>query len=127
MAKRFIGHDWAEVRAADAYIDDIANPLAGVSPPPPVPQFAGEVGHTIEDRMYSRHDVNAIYDYSLRPRRSQGNMQRGALLRTIDRFSPEHRCYALPQLALISKAQQEAQRFSSDPIFRVVEVDSGCF
>ena len=45
----------------------------------------------------------------------------------IDWFSPEHCCYALPQLALLGKPQQAAQRFFGDPVFRIVQVNSGGF
>ena len=48
VLQRFVGHDRAEVGAADADVDDVADALAGVALPLAAADAVGEGGHLVE-------------------------------------------------------------------------------
>ena len=54
VLQRFVGHDRPEVRSADADIDDIADPLAGVAFPGAAAHAIGEIGHPVRARRERR-------------------------------------------------------------------------
>ena len=49
MLEGLVGHDRAQVGAADADVDDVANALAGVALPGAAANAVGKVGHLVED------------------------------------------------------------------------------
>ena len=55
-----IRHDWAEVGAADADIDDIADALSGMTLPLRAADALGKIGHLFQHGMNLWHDVLAI-------------------------------------------------------------------
>ena len=57
MTQRFVGHHGTEVGAADADIDDMANALAGTSPPLSAAHLIREGGHPLEHRVHAGDDV----------------------------------------------------------------------
>ena len=67
VPQRFIRHDRAEVGAADADVDDVFDPLAGVALPLAAANAIGKVGHLVEHGMNLGDDVLAIDD-DRRPR-----------------------------------------------------------
>ena len=61
VAERLVGHHRAEVGAADADVDHVADPLAGVAGPRSRTHPVGEVGHPVEHLVHLRHDVLAVH------------------------------------------------------------------
>ncbi len=103
VLERFVGHDGAEIGAADADIDHAADAFAGVSLPLAAAHAVGEIAHLVEHGMDLRHDVLAI-DHDRGPsRRPQGDMQHGAILRHIDLLAGKHRVDPSAQAALLGK------------------------
>ena len=60
VPQRFVGHDRAEVRAADADVDDVANAFAGVPFPVAAAHTLGKAGHLVQHGVDLRHDVLAV-------------------------------------------------------------------
>ena len=60
MAQRLVRHHGAEVRAADANINDVADALAGVAFPRAVADARGKIRHAIEHLVDLGHDVVAV-------------------------------------------------------------------
>ena len=61
VAQRLVGHDRAEVRAADADVDDVPDALAGVAGPRAAPHALGEGRHLVEHRVDLGDDVLAVH------------------------------------------------------------------
>jgi hypothetical protein len=124
VPERFVGHDWPEVRAADADFDDIADALAGVALPGAAADPLGEIRHLVENGMdLGHHVLTVVYDRSP-ARRAQGDVQDRAVLRDVDPLAPEHGIDATPQPRLAGELQQESQGLIGDQVLGVVEVDS---
>src|SRR5262249_513281 len=51
VPQRFVGHHRAEVGAADADVDEVANALAPVAPPSPLPPPIAELPHLVQNRL----------------------------------------------------------------------------
>ena len=62
VPQRLVCHHRAEVGAADADIDDVADRLAGMALPLTRADPLGEVGHPVEDLMDLGDDVDAVDD-----------------------------------------------------------------
>ena len=62
VAQRLVGHHRAEVGAADADVDDIANALAGVALPLAAAHAVGESRHLVEHGVDLGHHVLAVDD-----------------------------------------------------------------
>ncbi len=60
--ERFVGHDWPEVGAADADVDDVADALAGVACPGAAADAAREIGHLVQHGVDLGHHVLAVHD-----------------------------------------------------------------
>ena len=65
--ERLVGHHGAEIRAADADVDDVADALARVSFPVAAADAVRKVAHPGEHRVDLRHHVLAIHDERMRP------------------------------------------------------------
>ena len=126
VAQGLVGHDRAEVRAADADIDDVANALAAVAPPFAAAQCAGQRLHAIQHGMHFGDDILSVHEHLHLLRGAQCCVQRGALLGGVDGVAPEHRVPALTQTAAFGHVHQQAQGFIVDALFGVVEVPASC-
>ena len=62
VAQRLVGHHRAEVGAADADVDDVADRLAGVARPLARAHPLGEGGHPVEHLVHLLDDVDAVDD-----------------------------------------------------------------
>ena len=124
ILERLIGHHRAEVGAADADVDDVADRLAGVPLPRAGADAVGEVGHLVEHGVYVGHDVLAVHDDGRAARRTQRHVQHGTVLGDVDLLAAEHRVDPLAQPAFLGELQQQLQRLVGDAILRVVEVDA---
>ena len=123
--ERLVGHHRAEVGAADADVDDVADALAGVALPVAAADAVGEGRHLVEHGVHVGHDVLAVDDDRRAARRAQRDVQHGAVLGDVDLVAAEHRVDALAQAGLVGQLQQQPQRLVGDAILRVVEVDAG--
>ena len=60
VPERFVGHHRAEIGAADADVDHVADALAGVALPGAAAHAIGEVRHLVEHGMDLGHDILAV-------------------------------------------------------------------
>ncbi len=127
VTQRLVGHHRAEVGAADADVDDVADALAGMAQPVPASDLLRECGHALQNRVHFRHDVDAVDDDLFAFGLAQSSVQNGALLGRVDLLAAEHGLDARTQAALLGKAQEQAQRLAVDAILRVVEIKPGSF
>ena len=123
VLERLVGHHRAEVRAADADVDDVADALAGVALPRAAADAVGEVGHLVEHGVDLGHHVLAVDDDRRALGRAQRHVQDGAVLGDVDLLAPEHGVDPLAQAGLLGQLQQELERLVGDAILRVVEVE----
>lgn len=70
------------------------------------------------------HDVQPVDHDPLASRRPQGHVQHGATLGDVELLAPEHRVDPLPQPALLSQPEEQAERLARDRVLGVVEVDA---
>ena len=122
VAQGFVGHDRAEVRSADADVDDGANALARVAFPFAAADAIGELGHLVQHGVNFRHDVLAI-DEDLRvTRRAQGHVQHGAVLGEVDLVAAEHRVDAFAQAAVCGEVHQQLQGLGGEAMLGVIQI-----
>ena len=109
VPQRLVGHHRAEVGAADADVDDVADALAGMPEPVAAAHLVGERGHAVEHRVHLGHDVVAVDDDRTAPRGARKrDVQHRALLGRVDLLAAEHRVDALAQAALLGQPQRAA-------------------
>ncbi len=123
MLQRLVGHDRTKVGAADADVDHIADPLAGMAFPVAAADAVGEVCHLVQNRMHVGHHIPAVDEDRSIPWRAQRHMESGPPLRDIDLLAAEHGIDALAQARLLRKLEQQLQRLVSDAVLRIVEID----
>src|SRR5215510_11327740 len=126
MAQSFVGHDGAEVGAADADVDDVTNALTGMSVPLTGADAVGKVRHLVEHGVDMRYDILAIDYYGGSLWRTQRNVQHRAVLGDVDFVAVEHRVDALAQTALLCELNEQPHCFFGDPVFRVVQIQTDC-
>ncbi len=83
-------HHRAEVASADADVDDVGDPLAGVSLPRAAPDGVGELAHLGEDAVDPGHDVLAIDQHRLVAPVSEGGVEHRAVFGAVDLVAGEH-------------------------------------
>ena len=125
VLQRFVGHDGAEIRSADADIDDIADALAGMPRPGASAQPIGEGRHLVEDGMDIGHHVLAVVQDGRAARRAQRDVKHRALFRDVDLVAAEHGVDALAQARLLGQLKQQFQGFVGDPVLGIVEIKPG--
>ncbi len=103
MPQRLVGHDRAEIGAADADIDDIADALAGMTVPFPAAQPGGKIGHLVEHGVHVGHDVASIVHEASVARRAQRDVQHRAVFGDVDLVAAEHGRDALREAAFAGK------------------------
>ena len=108
VLQRLVGHDRAEVGAADADVDDVADALAGVALPLAAADAVGEGGHLVEHRVHRGDDVFAVDDDRLALGSAQGDVQDGAVLGDVDLVAAEHRVDLLAQAGLLGQLRAAA-------------------
>jgi hypothetical protein len=127
VLQRLVGHDRTEVGATDPDINDGAHALAGVPAPAAISDLVGERGHPIEHLVHVRHDVVAIDDDRLASRRAKRDVEHRPLFRRVDLLAVEHRLDPRAQPACGGQTHEETHGFVGDAVFRVIEVQAGCF
>src|SRR5215472_8808665 len=106
VLQRLIRHDRAEIRAADADVDHIADALAGMPLPVAPAQPIGEIRHLVQDGMDVGHHIAAIEHDRGAALCAQCGVKYGAVLRDVDPVAPEHGVDMLPQTAFVGQLEQ---------------------
>ena len=105
VLERLVGHHRAEVGAADADVDDVADALAGVALPVAAAHAVGEGRHRVEHGVDVGHDVLAVDHDRRAARGAQGDVQHGPVLGDVDLVAAEHGVDALAQAGLLGQLQ----------------------
>src|SRR5262249_21926005 len=125
VPERFVGHHRAEIRAANADVDDVADALTRMALPFAAPHPVRELGHGVEDGVDLGHDVLAVHDDRRATRSAQGDVQDGPIFGHVDLVAPEHGVDALPEATLRGQSTEQRDGLVGDPILGVVEIDPG--
>ncbi len=125
MAQRLVSHHRAEVGAADADVDDVADRLAGVPGPLARAHPLAEVAHPVERLVHLLDHVDAVDDQRALARHPQRHVQHGAVLGDVDVLAGEHRFAALLDATLAGQLAEQDHRLVGDPVLREVEVEAG--
>src|SRR5262249_17213274 len=91
MLERLICHHRAEVGAAYADVDDVADALSGVTLQLTAADAVRKRGHLVEDGVNLRHDVFAVDDDRCPPGCTECHVQHRAIFRDVDLFAAKHR------------------------------------
>ena len=124
VPERLIGHDRPQIGTADADVDDVADPLAGVPGPGSAAHAIRKVRHPVEHGMNLRHDVLAIDQDRRAARCAQRHVEHGSFLRDVDLLPAEHGVDPAAQAAVLRQADEQRHRLIADPVLRVVEIDA---
>ena len=84
VLQRFVGHHRAEIGAADADVDHVADALAGVPLPLAAAHPVRESRHLVEHRMHLRHDILAVDKNRFALGCAQRHVQHGPVLGDVD-------------------------------------------
>ena len=125
--ERLVDHHGAEVRAADADVDDVRHPLAGHARPLAAAHALGERGHPLEHGLHVGVDILPVDDErGLRAGRSaQRGVQDGAILGRVDVLAREHRGVALGDAGLLGQAHERGEDLVGHEVLRQVDVQVG--
>ncbi len=85
----------------------------------------GKFGHLVEHGMHLRHDVLAVHRDRRPLRRTQRDMQNGAVFGDVDLLAAEHGVDARAKPRLVRQIDKQLQSLAGDAVFRVVEEDAG--
>ncbi len=107
VAQRFVGHHRAQVGAADADVDDVADALAGVALPCAAANAIGKICHLVEHGVDLRHHVLAVHANGFASRRAQRHMQNRPLLRDVDLLAVKHGFDARLQSGLLGQVDEQ--------------------
>ncbi len=125
IAKCFVYHHRAQVRAADPDIDYVADALAGMTRPGAIANARGKLRHPIEDVVNLRHDVFAVDHDRSSARCAQSDVQHRALFGDVDLVAAKHRVDSRAELSVLGQCEQQAHRFVGDAMLRIVEIETG--
>ena len=123
MLERLVGHHRAEVGAADADVDDVANALAGVALPRAAAHAVGEVGHLVEHGVDLRARRSRRRRRSMSPRGARRATCRTARFSVMLIFSPRNMASMRARRPDSSAScSEQLERLVGDAVLRVVEV-----
>ena len=119
-----VGHDRAQVGAADADGHQVLDLLAGNALPLTGANALGEGIHAVEDLVHVGDDVLAVDDELalLGCRAAQRGVQNGAVLGGIDVLAGEHGVAALLELHLAGKIAQQLDGLIGHQVLGQIEV-----
>ena len=126
VAQRLVGHHRAEVGAADADVDDVADRLAGVAGPLAASgrgRRRRAIRSSTSCTSATTSSPSTISERSRGARSATCSTARSSV--TLMRSPREHRVDPLAQPALLGQRDQQPQRLVGDPVLRVVEVQAG--
>ncbi len=121
--QRLADHLRAEVRPADADIDDIGDRLAGVSLPCARADGFAERPHLGQHSVDFRHHVFAIHENRSVRTVAQRDVQDGPVLRVVVLLAGEHGFDLVCQVGLARQIEQQPHGFLRHAILGIVEQD----
>ena len=104
MTQRVVHHHRAQIRAADADVDDGLDALTGRAGPLAAAQPVGEVAHPVQHLVHVGDDVLAVDGQLGAARQPQRGVQHGAVLRGVDVHAGEHRVAVLLEAAVRARS-----------------------
>src|SRR5512143_2037421 len=125
MLQRLIGHYRTQVRAADAYVDDVADTLAGMTLPRSAPDTFGECCHLVEHLVDAGHYIISVHNNRCSFRGAKSRMKDSPLFSDIDLLSPEHVIYPSPEVRFLSELKEELKRLVDDEVLGIIQMDAG--
>ena len=123
VTERFVGHHRSKIGPADADVDDVANPLAGVSFPLAAANAITKCGHLVQHGVDFRNDVLTIDHHARVCGRAKGGVQYRAIFGQVNLFSGKHRVDPPAKVPRLCQLNQQRDRFSRDSILRVVQIE----
>ena len=121
-AQDLVRHRGAEVGAADADVDDVADRLAGVPGPLARAHPVGEAGHLVEHGVHIRHHVLTVdLDHRV-ARGAQRGVQHGPVLGGVDLLAAEHGVPEPEDVGGGGQFAQQPQGVVGDEVLGVVDV-----
>jgi len=118
------GHARAQVRAADADVNDVAQGAAAESDPVPRAHAAGGGGHPLPDLADARHDVDAADPQRATGRIAQRPVQCRPALGLVDLLAGEQAPGFLLQAAGPGQGEQQLHRLVVDRVFGIIEINA---
>ena len=114
-------HRRPEVGTADADVDDVAELVGGDAADFAGADLVGEAEELLQRRVHLGDDVHpAGADVGVL-RRTQRDMQDGAVLGDVDRLAGEHRVAQRNDLGLLGERQKQLHRLDHDAVLGIVE------
>src|SRR6185437_14610016 len=113
----------AEVRAADADVDDGADPLTGGAGPLAAAQPVGEIAHPVQHFVHIGDDVLPVDGQRCVARQPQRGVQHGPVFRDVDVRPVEHRVAVALEVGRAGEVDQQFQRVAVDAVFAVVDIE----
>ena len=121
--ERRADHLRAQVRAADADVDDIRDGLAGVAFPRTRAHRLAEGAHMRQHPVDLRHHILPVHVDGGVGAVAQRHVQHRPLFGRIDLLPAEHRPHPQPQPGLLRQSHQQRYRPLRDAVLRIVEQD----
>ena len=109
----------AEMRAADADIDDVGDAPAAVPADAAGAHAVAEFLHAREHRAHLRHDVDAVDEHRLLA--AQCRVQCRAVFRGVDLAAAEQLAQAFAEAAFAREDRQQMHGVLVDEVLRVIE------
>ena len=123
--QRLVGHYRPEIGPANADVDHVSDPLAGVARPVTAAHPLGKCAHPLEDRMDVGNDILPIDHDVLATVGTQRNVEHRAMLGHVDGFTTEHRLETLAQSGGLGKLTQQAHGLVGDTVLGVIDEQAG--
>ena len=117
-------HGGAQVRAADADVDDLLDGVARMSQPRAGAQCGGEVAHAAENLMDISSDVLAINAQVLLYGQAQCGVQDSAILGVVEVFAGEHGVAAALDVRSAGKVHELGHDVLIDEVLRQIHMQA---
>src|SRR5690349_19360696 len=116
MLERLVSHYRAEIRTADADVDEVPDGLARVAVPGAASDSLGESGHLVEHLMHLGHYVFAVHEDRRVSRRTQRQVKDSAVFCDVDFLAAKHRINSAAQIGLLGELKQQLEGLVRDAI-----------
>src|SRR5690348_14275588 len=114
MLKCLVCHDWTKVGAANADVDDVANPCSRMPFPLSAAHTIRKLGHAVEHGVDLRYDVLPVHKHRFIFRSTQSNVKDRALFSDVDLLAAEHRVNAGAQTAVHGELEEKLKSLIGD-------------
>jgi hypothetical protein len=114
------GHDDAEVRAADADVDDVGEALPAMTGEATLVHARDELADLRELRAHLGHHVAPLDGHGVGRAIAQRHVQRGAALGEVDRLAGEQRPDPVLEATVARQREQQRQRVAGESLPREV-------